>query len=678
MRRGKAGHYLLAGTVAALLLSQAWVGGADAGGAPPKDDGSRARAAITASKEAIGSEGAGEEEHVKEESGGKAEESPIATHLPATVTLPRILSDEDRRLYQEIFALQRKGDFRAADRRIRRLKDRLLMGHVLYQRYMHPTAYRSRYRELRNWLRHYADHPGAEQVYRLAKRRGGKRARPPRPAPRYQRASRSTGTGVSSKPSTRQDASPTAVKAARSRNDQRRIRAFFDRQKRELRRSHLEHAERYLWAFLRTGLLRADERATAFGQLVRRLFLAGHDDKAAALTDIAFDDLPAAGSAIAQAAWFGGLASWRLKRWNEAYERFSSLARIEGVERNLASAAAFWAARAAWRGGRPEIADAHLMEAVEARESFYGLIAARLFGRPLDFDWRPPELTAEGLAHLLDRPAVRRILALSEIGDTHRADEEMRLLLGRSGDRDWPALAALAARLQLPASQIGLTRLLSDERVTAAMRYPLPDWRPDGGFKLDRALLFAFMRQESKFRTRARSRVGASGLMQVMPATASFVTGDRSLRWRRSRLYEPRFNMAVGQRYLLHLLDQQLVEGNLLMLAAAYNAGPGNLQRWLRKVRYDHDPLLFIEAIPLAETRDYVERVLANFWLYRLQLGQPTPSLDAIAAGAWPVYEPLDERTPLASLAARRTQENELEADDASTASRSVLDARNR
>lgn len=683
MRCGKAGHYLFAGMIAALLLSQALVGSADAGGAPPEDDGNRAPASITASKGAIGSEGSGKkedggEERETEEAGGKTEESSSAMHLPATVTLPRILSDEDRRLYQEIFALQRKGDFRAADRRIRRLKDRLLMGHVLYQRYMHPTAYRSRYRELRNWLRHYADHPGADQVYLLAKRRGGKRARPPRPAPRHQRASRSAGTRMSSKLSANEETPPAAVPAARSRDDKRRIKAFFDRQKRELRRAHLEHAERYLWAFLRTGLLRADERSTAFGQLVRGHFLAGHDDKAAALADIAFDDLPAAGSAIAQAAWFGGLASWRRKRWNEAYERFSTLAHMEGVERNLASAAAFWAARAAWRGGHPEIADAHLMEAADTRESFYGLIAARLFGRPLDFDWRPPELTAEGLAHLLDRQAVRRILALSEIGDTHRADEEMRLLLERSGDRDWPVLAALAARLQLPASQIGLTRLLSDDRVTAAMRYPLPDWRPDGGFKLDRALLFAFMRQESKFRTRARSRVGASGLMQVMPATASFVTGDRSLRWRRSRLYDPRFNMAVGQRYLLHLLDQELVEGNLLMLAAAYNAGPGNLQRWRRKVRYDHDPLMFIEAIPLAETRDYVERVLANFWLYRLQLGQPTPSLDAIAAGAWPVYEPLDEQIPVASLAARRAHKNTLGADDGSPLSRSVLDARNR
>ncbi len=183
------------------------------------------------------------------------------------------------------------------------------------------------------------------------------------------------------------------------------------------------------------------------------------------------------------------------------------------------------------------------------------------------------------------------------------------------------------------------------------MRYPLPDWEPEGGFVIDRALLFAFMRQESKFRSRAVSRVGASGLMQVMPATASYVTGDRSLRWRRSRLYDPAFNMAVGQRYITHLLDLEPVGRSLVLLAVAYNAGPGNLLRWRRQLKTGEDPLLFIEAIPVAETRDYVERVLANLWLYRLQMGQDTPSLDALAAGAWPIYEPLDGE-PAPALAA--------------------------
>ena len=74
----------------------------------------------------------------------------------------------------------------------------------------------------------------------------------------------------------------------------------------------------------------------------------------------------------------------------------------------------------------------------------------------------------------------------------------------------------------------------------------------------------------------------------------------------------------------------------------AYNGGPGNLNKWRRKSDYQGDPLLFIESIPSRETRAFVERVLTNLWIYRFRLGQPAPSLDAIAAGAWPRYQAFD------------------------------------
>ncbi len=561
------------------------------------------------------------------------EAAEIAAELPE-VSLPRVLSDADVARYREIFALQRAGRWHEADRLIRQLDDRILMGHVLYQRLMHPTAYRARYAELRDWLRHYRDHPGAEAVYRLALRRGGRNARPPRPP------SAALPFRPAEPEAADRDGPPRPPRAAQ---EEREVRAFFGRLAREIRRRHLEHAERYSWAMLRTGLLGPDETAAAFGLLAKAYFLAGDDGKALALADIGREE---SAPAIAHdLGWYGGLAAFRLGRMEMADALFRLAA--EAGSPGERAAAAFWAARAAWRLGESGRAAAMLRRAARQRESFYGLIALRLLGDPLAFDWRRPGLDPASLDRLMERAAVRRILALAEVGEAHKADEEMRLLLARSEDADWPALAALASALKLPASQLALTRLLSDETVTAAMRYPLPDWEPEGGFKVDRALLFAFMRQESKFRTKARSRVGASGLMQVMPATASYVTGDRSLRWQRSRLYDPAFNMAVGQQYITYLLDLEPVGRSLVLLAAAYNAGPGNLQRWRRTLKTGEDPLLFIEAIPIAETRDYIERVLANLWLYRLQLGQEVPSLDALASGAWPVYEPLDEeKTP--------------------------------
>ena len=91
-------------------------------------------------------------------------------------------------------------------------------------------------------------------------------------------------------------------------------------------------------------------------------------------------------------------------------------------------------------------------------------------------------------------------------------------------------------------------------------------------------------------------------------------------------------------------MDHDTVKGSILMLAAAYNGGPGNLNKWRRRAarRKATDPLIFIETIPARETRNYVERVLANLWIYRSRLGQDAPTLDRLAAGEVPLYESLD------------------------------------
>ncbi|HTO84692.1 MAG TPA: hypothetical protein VMQ73_20895, partial [Methylomirabilota bacterium] len=86
------------------------------------------------------------------------------------------------------------------------------------------------------------------------------------------------------------------------------------------------------------------------------------------------------------------------------------------------------------------------------------------------------------------------------------------------------------------------------------------------------------------------------------------------------------------------LLKDPNVKGDMFMLALAYNAGPGNLAKWRAERDYDKDPLLFIESIPSKETRRYIERVLTNYWIYQAQLKEPSPTLDALATGAWPMY----------------------------------------
>lgn len=126
--------------------------------------------------------------------------------------------------------------------------------------------------------------------------------------------------------------------------------------------------------------------------------------------------------------------------------------------------------------------------------------------------------------------------------------------------------------------------------------------------------------------------------MQIMPLTADFITIDGGGRGDPQRLHNPGTNLSIGQSYLAHLSALDIVGGNLIRLLSAYNAGPGNLTKWLSSMDHKGDPLLFMEAIPFDETRAYVPRALAYTWLYAARLGLPTPSLDELAAGAWPRF----------------------------------------
>jgi soluble lytic murein transglycosylase-like protein len=252
-------------------------------------------------------------------------------------------------------------------------------------------------------------------------------------------------------------------------------------------------------------------------------------------------------------------------------------------------------------------------------------------------------VTPDGFARLVaTAPGVKRAIALAEAGETIRADLELRWANGVIGDGQDYDLLAVAAALDMPAAQIDIA-LSGKAKYLEAGLYPIPAFVPANGFKADRALLYALMRQESKFKVEATSRVGARGLMQLMPRTASFMAKDRSLAKgkARNRLYDPAYNLELGQSYVNHLISTT-GQGDLFDVAVAYNGGPGNLRRWKREVEIE-DPLLFIESIPNPESRDFVEKVLTNVWVYRARLGQPAPDRDMVAAGKTPIYEALDQ-----------------------------------
>jgi soluble lytic murein transglycosylase-like protein len=128
-----------------------------------------------------------------------------------------------------------------------------------------------------------------------------------------------------------------------------------------------------------------------------------------------------------------------------------------------------------------------------------------------------------------------------------------------------------------------------------------------------------------------------------MPKTANYIAKKRKYKITSSLLFIPEKNLTVGQDYLEYLLSNRKIKGNLFYMAAAYNAGPNKLSRWVKKVKHGNDPLLFIESIPSKETRDFIERIMSNYWIYRERLGFETPSINSILSGEWPIYK-LEEK----------------------------------
>ncbi len=241
-------------------------------------------------------------------------------------------------------------------------------------------------------------------------------------------------------------------------------------------------------------------------------------------------------------------------------------------------------------------------------------------------------------------PATRRAVALAQVGQGAFAEEEIRKLAARASPDSIYALAALAEAMRLPGAQMRVAqqlRLIDGRRHDGAL-YPLPAWQPAGGFTMSRALIYAIVRAESAFDSEARSSAGARGLMQLMPGTAAVVADASGVTYQGSgSLYEPGVNLAVGQAWLQMLAGSPMAGQSVIHLLVAYNAGEGRLADWLANQLHPvrDDPLLFIESIPGRETRTYVKKVLANLWAYRARLGQPSPSLRALAENRWPDLE---------------------------------------
>lgn len=336
--------------------------------------------------------------------------------------------------------------------------------------------------------------------------------------------------------------------------------------------------------------------------------------------------------------WHDAMEAWKVGNKAEAANLFAVVLHYD-LSPWMKAEANFWAYRAFDAIGDDKRAHRYLVQAASVKRSFYGILACKKLGKSLGLDTTPMALNDDDLLAMVGDQSVRRIIALTQSGQTELAEKELRQRFPASDEDEKPRLLALAHELGLASVQISMAgRMRSPEHELDFARYPVPGWQPEDGFTIDPMLIYALMRQESGFKPSAVSKDGALGLMQIMPKTASFM--QRKNGAYAGNITEPVTNITLGQDYVEHLLTNPLVDGNLLYLLAAYNAGPGHLQEWTKNVGNTHDPLLFIESIPFAQTRHYVMQVMTNYWIYAELGGSKTPSAYALLNGQFPTYVP--------------------------------------
>lgn len=495
-----------------------------------------------------------------------------------TNAAPQALSPWDARRYAAAFDAVDRGDFIDAEMQTSEIKDRSLAGHLAFRQIMHPGGRAASYDELARWLDNYSDLPGAERVFLLANKRKPPNAKPlktPVLAGADWRRVEVTAQGISGK--------APADKSRKARE------AFYS------------------------------------GDVQRALELA-----------------PAAGE-----RWIAGLAAYRLKNYDLAQSFFSQVARDENEDAWLRAGGAYWAARSLEQVGDTTRAQGFLKLAARHPTTFYGMIAERRVRlEALDRartaptgEFVPASFASAPSAHLTPfiREDVRahRATALAQIGMPVEAGLELRagLALAKT-EAERSQWMSLIMALNAPlTSDADVTSALPAGRSFVEADYPTPELAPKSGFTIDRALVYAIVRQESRFNPAAVSGAGAVGLMQLMPEAAARAAGDDKLKADMSPMFDPAFNLRVGQDYVTWLMERG-VGYDILRTVAAYNGGPGTLTKTAKMVGDEADSLMLIECLPAAETRNYVEKVMAGYWTYRKKFGLESKTLDALAQGA--------------------------------------------
>ncbi len=331
------------------------------------------------------------------------------------------------------------------------------------------------------------------------------------------------------------------------------------------------------------------------------------------------------GVGFAEGEWLAGWIALRfLDQSKQAYQHFTVL--FQKVTTPVSrSRGAFWAAEAAEAKGDPKWVRHWRRIAANFSATYYGQLAAERLGQTtLTVNLPDASLPTEADHRRFHKQELVKVIRL--LGELEQAKLQKTFLLHLSRqaetEADFALTADLATEQERPDLALRVAKRARNKGIILSDRlYPTPQIPISE--ELDPRLVYALIRQESGFYTDAKSRVGASGLMQLMPATAKRVARRLKMSYKRSRLTEdPEYNLRLGQHYIRSMLDRY--KGSYVLALAAYNAGPKRVDQWLKRNGDPRNPqvdkITWVEKIPFPETRNYVQRIMEAIPVYNTQL----------------------------------------------------------
>ncbi|MCZ4352505.1 lytic transglycosylase domain-containing protein [Roseovarius aestuarii] len=360
----------------------------------------------------------------------------------------------------------------------------------------------------------------------------------------------------------------------------------------------------------------------------RRMMRADNPERA---YDLAAHHQLVEGAAYADLEWLSGFLALRYLGDAElALDHFQRLRAAVQTPISLGRAG-YWIGRAQEALGDAEGAQIAYAQGAEHQTSFYGLLAAERAGIPFDSELAGAEEFAPWQqADFVNTPLFQAGALLLRAGELNLSEMFFVALADTLDRTGLGQLGAALEALEQPHLQVMLGKAAARRGIVLPRHYYALHPMTKLNLPVPMEMALAIARRESEFDFRVASGAGAQGLMQLMPGTASDVARDLGLEHQRDRvLSDWRYNAQLGSTYLAQL--SQRFSGNVVMISAGYNAGPGRPLRWMEE-RGDPrtsaaggqlDMIDWIEQIPFDETRNYVQRVAESLPIYRARLGKP-------------------------------------------------------